>query len=310
MDYDIGAVVCVVRATETQELRSHMGIALQNACLTMVSQQSRELGDTLHHDAGHRRKAYATSGLHQMDSLKPVGKGEITVGFRAWFRVCGLWLDVVKSIEIWLENNHTIEIDHHLWEIEMVIWEDHPLSGRTSYHQLTLDAQQGELPETVTFDFIMPVIFRRNDLSHPLPTPRLVFSNLDQRWRELTGDASPKVFNTFIEYFVAVHEFDLQGWFQWAHQERLLGSIGTVTYNICINNFKRLEKDASYYFRKGNITYEDAAGLYELLSSDHRLLDIFRRATLRLARYAHYAGIGIKTSQGFGMVAYNSPSTL
>ena len=153
------------------------------------------------------------------------------------------------------------------FRVKAVLQEEHPWAGLSTYPRLF----QGQASPSLGLQFASPTFFRRKGHSYPLPEPRLVFDSLTQRW------------NAFAP--VKVPPEVKQAW------ERLLvGQFQGRTHHIAPNDDERgvgFVGRAVYYLPKASPT--EAQWLQAL------------------GRFAFFAGVGAKTSLGFGRVRMFDP---
>ncbi|MDW8425972.1 MAG: CRISPR-associated endoribonuclease Cas6 [Meiothermus sp.] len=151
--------------------------------------------------------------------------------------------------------------------VQAVLQEEHPWAGVSSYPRLF----QGQAGPSLGLQFASPTFFRRKGNSYPLPEPRLVFDSLAQRWNAF---APVKVPPELAESWERMTIARLQGHTQatWPNpDERGVGFVGRVVYHL------------------------PAASPLEA------------QWMQALGRFAFYAGVGAKTSLGFGRVRAFDP---
>lgn len=153
------------------------------------------------------------------------------------------------------------------FRVKAVLQEEHPWAGVSSYPRLF----QGQASPSLGLQFASPTFFRRKGLSYPLPEPKLVFDSLAQRWNAF---APVKVPEEVQEAWERLSVSQFQGRtlaFAPNEDERGVGFVGR----------------AVYYLPKASPT--EAQWLQAL------------------GRFAFYAGVGAKTSLGFGRVRAFDP---
>jgi len=153
------------------------------------------------------------------------------------------------------------------FRVREVLQEGHPWAGVSTYSRLF----QGQASHSVGLQFASPTFFRRQGNSYPLPEPRLVFDSLVQRWNTFAPVKVPEEVQESWERLTIAR---LRGHTQHIApnaDERGVGFVGQVVYHL------------------------PAANPTE------------RQWLWALARYAFYAGVGAKTSLGFGRVRSFDP---
>ncbi len=149
-----------------------------------------------------------------------------------------------------------------LYRVKAVLQEEHPWAGVSSYPRLF----QGQASPSLGLQFASPTFFRRKGNSYPLPEPRLVFDSLAQRWDAFAPVKVPEELGQTWERMTIAR---FQGHTQSIKpnpDERGVGFVGRVVY------------------------YLPAASPMEA------------QWMQALGRFAFYAGVGAKTSLGFGRV--------
>lgn len=153
------------------------------------------------------------------------------------------------------------------FRVRSVLQEEHPWAGVSTYPKFF----QGQATASLGLQFASPTFFRRKGHSYPLPEPKLVFDSLTQRW------------NAFAP--VKVPQEVQEAW------ERLLvGQFQGRTHHIAPNQDERgvgFVGRVVYYLPKASPT--EAQWMQAL------------------GRFAFYAGVGAKTSLGFGRVRMFDP---
>ncbi|WP_337868596.1 CRISPR-associated endoribonuclease Cas6 [Meiothermus sp.] len=153
------------------------------------------------------------------------------------------------------------------FRVRAVLQEEHPWAGVSTYPKLF----QGQATASLGLQFASPTFFRRKGHSYPLPEPRLVFDSLTQRW------------NAFAPVKVPLEV-------QEAWERLLVGQFQGRTHHIVPNQDERgvgFVGRVVYYLPKASPT--EAQWLQAL------------------GRFAFYAGVGAKTSLGFGRVRMFDP---
>lgn len=153
------------------------------------------------------------------------------------------------------------------YRIKAVLQEEHPWAGVSTYPKLF----QGQATASLGLQFASPTFFRRKGMIYPLPEPKLVFDSLTQRW------------NAFAP--VKVPEELQQAW------ERLtVSAFQGRTHRIVPNDD---ERGVGFV---GRVVYH----LPKASPTEAQWLQA-------LGRFAFYAGVGAKTSLGFGRARVFDP---
>ncbi|GIW36156.1 MAG: CRISPR-associated endoribonuclease Cas6 [Meiothermus sp.] len=148
------------------------------------------------------------------------------------------------------------------FRVKAVLQEEHPWAGVSTYSRLF----QGQASASLGLHFASPTFFRRKGNSYPLPEPRLVFESLTQRWNAFAPVKVPPELAETWERATITH---LQGHTQAIRpnsDERGVGFVGRVVYHL------PAAKPTEAQWMQA------------------------------LGRFAFYAGVGAKTSLGFGRV--------
>lgn len=154
------------------------------------------------------------------------------------------------------------------YRVQAVLQEEHPWAGVSTYPRLF----QGEANPSVELQFASPTFFRRKGLAYPLPEPRLVFESLSLRWNAFAPVKVPQEVQEAWER-LTVSRFQGRTHLVAPNEdERGVGFVGRV----------------AYYLPKASPT--EAQWLQAL------------------SRFAFYAGVGAKTSLGFGRARSYIPS--
>jgi CRISPR-associated endoribonuclease Cas6 len=161
----------------------------------------------------------------------------------------------------------SIRLGKQNYRVKAVLQEGHPWAGVSTYPRHF----QGEAASSVGIQFASPTFFRRKGLAYPLPEPRLVFESLSLRWNAF---APVKVPPEVLEAWERLSVSRLQGRtfaFTPNEDERGIGFVGRVVYYL------------------PGASPAEAQWLQAL------------------ARFAFYAGVGAKTSLGFGRARTFNP---
>jgi CRISPR-associated endoribonuclease Cas6 len=113
--------------------------------------------------------------------------------------------------------------------------------------------------------FVTPTFFRRSGSNYPLPEPLLVFGSLIQRWNQFAPQPVPDDIANALMSRLTIRYLNLNSVTSSAHA-RTVGCVGRITFHL------------------------PKATLSE------------RQWLSALSQYSRYAGVGAKTTLGFGLV--------
>jgi CRISPR-associated endoribonuclease Cas6 len=138
--------------------------------------------------------------------------------------------------------------------------------GLASYESILEEATDSR---TIVLDFITPTAFKKGRFDQPLPSPELVFKSLLKKWNFFSGI---RIETPMSKYFrESIHISGL-----WIRTKKVeLSRLG---------KFTGFTGRVVYYL---DVPHEEP-----------------RRIVNALARFAEFAGIGRKTTMGFGKVTY------
>ncbi|MBS3967032.1 MAG: CRISPR-associated endoribonuclease Cas6 [Truepera sp.] len=160
-----------------------------------------------------------------------------------------------------------VRLGEPFFRVRSVLQEAHPWAGVSTYPRLF----QGQAVHSLGLQFASPTFFRRQGSSYPLPEPRLVFDSLAQRWNAFAPvKVPPELSETWERMTIARFQGRSQ-FIQPNAGERGVGFAGRVVYHL------------------------PAASPQEA------------QWMQALGRFAFYAGVGAKTSLGFGRVKAFDP---
>ena len=138
----------------------------------------------------------------------------------------------------------------------------------TTGGEISLLELLGEEGGNIKFNTLTPLSFKIGDIYLPLPVPQYIFQNLFNRWNALFSVKIP------------------EGFLDEANKRVYLKKSKVETVS-----------------RTGLKGYYGFVGVFEL--GIERLAVNEQRYAIALAKFGHFAGIGVKTSMGFGMVNVN-----
>lgn len=162
----------------------------------------------------------------------------------------------------------SVRLGEPTFRVRSVLQEEHPWAGVSTYPRLF----QGQAAASLGLQFASPTFFRRQGSSYPLPEPRLVFDSLAQRWNAFAPVKVPPELGETWER-VTIARFQGRTLFIRPNQgERGVGLVGRVVYHLPAAS----PQEAQWMQAMG--------------------------------RFAFYAGVGAKTSLGFGRVRVYAPN--
>lgn len=280
---DLCALVVTLRATEAHPIEHHLGRAAQALCLALVNEADPALAEAIH--ARSQTQPYTVSGLLRPGETTPL-EGYVKPGDGAWLRLAGLSREVVAALDAFAQHpSAMVEIDHELWAVEDVTVSDHPWAGRATCADLLAAYHTALPPRRLSLEFAAPTGFHSMGHNMPLPLPSLVFGSLLRQWRDLGNIPLPDALADFIDWHIRLSRCHVDTrLLTFKRGSKQVGFVGEATFEIARRN-RHLER-----------TQPELAG--ELVGAwDH-----LARAVGLLADFAFYAGVGIKTTQGMGLV--------
>ncbi len=288
----LAAYVCELSALRSMEIKHHMGRAIHRFFYTIMRRYDPSLAERLHKDR-HALKPFAVSGLLQPGTTQNV-LGKIAEGDRAWLRMVGLNSEVVDALKAYEKRCARArpvdeKIDDRIrpnWRVELFSSDSkhNAWAGRASRE----DFNQLSVPRKIEFQFSSPTSFRSDGNSIPLPNPDRVFGSLLDKWSAFTGESVVDGIHDFIRYMMVLsnHNISTQT-LRFKKKNNVIiqvGFQGLATFTLLKRN-KDLEK-------KNNRLHTELMQRHTEFSS----------IVARLAALVFYAGVGIKTTQGMGMV--------
>ena len=186
------------------------------------------------------------------------------------WRVCGL-NDTVLKILLSLPADAGMRVGKAQLRLVETVADGSMDTGVVDEEALIAGALGINAARSLTFQFLTPATFRREDMDYPLPLPELVFGSLAQRWTE--------------------NEMPLQI----DH-----GRVRDMAWHV--KPFHWQGRSVFGYLSKGRgITGFKGTYTYSLEGIDREWQQIF----MMLGQYASFAGIGRLTGQGFGRVQFS-----
>jgi CRISPR-associated endoribonuclease Cas6 len=230
-----------------------------------------------------------SASVHDTDHMKPFTASTL---LGAEYRHDGLWLSPSHPVQLRFTTLHpqlSMLMLNGLvpeWRANDVILHDQPLeivavetdpqvnrwTGKASFEGLLESASRER--KILRMIFGSPTAFK-STYGHfiPLPQPELVFGSLLDRWNMFSPILLPTTLSSIFHDAVAIQSVEITS------QEVVFGG-----------------------GKWGNrITGFTGHAVYIIQTSDREV----RRAVNALAAFAHYSGIGIKTTSGLGQVRVN-----
>ncbi len=250
-------------AGERESFPRWWGRASQAAFLQIVDARRPDLAQALHDEPGPR--PYTVSTLMGRFARNGAPLPDETYRLR--------WTALTTELSALLRDfaaaavGTRLELDGiPLRVVEATFQGDQAWVGSDSYAALGSRFLPGvAIPRRVAFQFTSPVVFKSGGLTHPLPTPSLVFHSLLERWNAFAPIAFMSELRRYAEECLAISRFNLKSRPVPLKGGGLrIGAVGSVTFTA--TNFDR--------FWLGQIH--------------------------TLAAFALYAGVGAGTAQGLG----------
>lgn len=264
----IGAVVYRLRAENKASLIELHGRLLHGAFFKMVSEVNPEIAQTIHDTTG--TKAFSSGLLEPEKNIHEGSNVEIMPGQVYKWRVCAL-NDVVLQILLSIPEGAEMDVGRARLKFVEAIADGRMDTGVIDEQMLIGGALAITNVRSLTFQFITPATFRRDNMDYPFPLPELVFGSLAKRWTE--NEMPIK-----LEH----------------------GEIRDIAWHI--KPFKWQGNSIFGYTSKGRgITGFKGTFTYSL----DDLNEDWRQIFLMLGQYAAFAGVGRLTSQGFGRVKFS-----
>lgn len=289
---DLAALVIRLRVLSPLHIRAHWGRAVYQFGLTLLGRADALLAQTVHDLS--EEKPFTASGLMRGDA---VCFGALEVGEEVWVRFTGLSAEVVAALRQYeqvtrqgLEEGKLIyeEVDRLMWQVIGVTWQAGRVPGCTRYQTL-IERHSVSQPEThLTLAFLSATTFRSTGVNVPLPRPDLVFGSLLARWEQFTQhrlhDLPHDQLEVYIRTHVVVSRFDARtAIYQFKQGGKEIGFTGAVTFELLPKSDYLLKQDRDV----------------ELLLRRNAMW--FARAMHLFAEFAHFSGVGRKTTTGMGM---------
>ena len=264
----IGAVVYSLRAEKKTSLVPFHGRLLHGALFRMLGEINQEIAEALHEETGAKN---FSAGLLEPD-IKEKSEKELRLipgRFYRW-RVCALNEMMLKML-LSIPKESFLEVGRGRLSFVETIADGNFDSGVVEEQMLVGGALSLVGARSLTFRFLTPGTFRRDDMDYPLPTPELVFGSLARKWTE---NRMPLEIDEAAVREVAWH----------------------------MKPFKWEGRSVFGYMSKGRgITGFQGMFTYSL----EGLSEEWRQIFMMLGQYASFAGVGRLTGQGFGRVQFS-----
>ena len=266
------ALIIHLQAQRPARLPATQGQLAHAAFLAMVRSVNPPLAQALHDFPD--RKPFTLSPVW---GLPPARQGQHTIRAGQTLRLRLTILDATIfdafMQKIFQAPHQTIRLGDAPFLITQILGapDSDPWAGYATPEAL---AQQASRERRITLAFASPMAIGvgKSDAGKPrriiLPIPRYVWASLRSSWNKLTGQPIPAAFETWVENNVVVAR--VTSWrtsmFRFGEKKLQIGGSGSVT-------FEALDQDPAMLF------------LWNLL-----------------ADFAFYAGVGVKTGMGMGVV--------
>jgi len=198
-----------------------------------------------------------------------------------WFRLTSL---DKRLSELLLERFYkqpplSLEVFKHFFRVEKVIAEqsEHPWAGSSSWQELAqanffADTASTSSSSRVKLIFFSPTTFKARERFFPVPMPAQTFISLAARWNSFSPVPLDPSFGAFLDESVAINAYNLQ------------------TELVTMEGAKRGAKMVCF------------RGWCEYASFERE--SEWNAALKMLAQFAFFAGVGYKTTMGFGQTLF------
>ena len=264
----IGAVVYRLRAENKASLIEMHGRLLHGAFFKMIGEVNPAFAKATHDTNG--AKGFSAGMLEPEGKEPETGDIEINPGQIYRWRVCAL-NEVMLKILLSIPAETEMNAGRARLKFLEAVADGRMDSGVVDEQMLVGGALSVQAARSLTFQFLTPATFRREDMDYPFPVPELVFGSLANRWNE---NGMPLSLDSEKIREVAWHVKP----FKWQGSS----IFGYVSKGRGITGFK------------GTFTY-----------SLDDLSEEWRQIFMMLGQYAAFAGVGRLTGQGFGRVRFS-----
>ena len=219
----------------------------------------------------HRRlgDVLHNAGMMSPFSISPVmGKkerGAVVENESYWVRVSILHEEIE---EVFMETlgrglwDRPLRLGELSFLVENVLWGDCGNHPWSGRDSYRQLVETAQAPRKLALGLASPVSFKRGDLHYPLPEPALVFGNLARRWNLFASLQLP--------------------------EKPACADVSYASFDLSTKPF-HLRNGGTILGARGRLTF--------IFGGDEEA----RRYYHTLLRFAFYAGIGVKTTQGMGL---------
>ena len=261
----LGAIIYRLKAKNTGTLVEFHGKLLHGALFSVLKEIDPEASQRIHDKVSTK---IFSSGLLEPEEAQ-MNKREMTIlsGKVYRWRVAALNEEMLNLL-LAIRKGMEIRIGRNIMVFEEIVADGRYNTGVVEDDWLIAGALGINNARAITFHFLTPATFRRENMDYPFPLPELIFGSLARKWRDngMPVDLDPEEVK---EIAWSVKPFVWEGRSVMgysAKKQGITGFIGKFTYSL---------DDVSNEWRQ-----------------------IF----LMLAQYADFAGVGRITGQGFGRV--------
>lgn len=200
-------------------------------------------------------------------SLSPVmgAKKRIVENHSYWVRICLLQDDLIEVFLDSLEKNlwsEPIHLENHVFIPENLVFGTQENNPWSKGETYQEMVEKSSGMEKISLAVTSPMSFKRGDLHYPLPEPAMIAGNLGRRWKLFSDAPLPQNFDCANVSFSFL-------------------DIKTMPF--------ALRRGGTIVGITGRLSFISKGPLEE------------RKHFETLTRFAFYAGIGVKTTQGMGM---------
>ncbi len=215
-----------------------------------------------------------SSQLHDSQTMSPFSLSpvmgvhtKVQENQSCWVRIGILNDDLQESFVNMLEQgiwSQPIQLEQHIFQIEDILWGHQPEHLWSGYDTFESLMTATEVHNKLSLTIKTPLSFKRSDTFYPFPEPSLLFRNILTRWNAF----SPEPFSEDLDFSrITFADFNIKTRpYPLRHRATAIGCVGAIGFL-----FKQCPQ--------------------EIAEVCHTLL-----------RFAFYSGIGVKTTQGMGMV--------
>lgn len=189
----------------------------------------------------------------------------VSKGTRFFWRITGLTEEVLIAA-LSIKPGTLLQVGHVPLTVQHCFCDGTHSSGSLSPQELIQVALESPRSREMTFHFLSPVSFRRDDLDYPMPDPQLILTSLAKKWE--------------LAYMPVRMESD---------------KIASIAQRVAPADWKGNSMRV-YFGRRYGLT--GFTGIYtyslkNLTEEEQQILKI-------LAQFAVFSGVGRLTAQGFG----------